>query len=522
MYINYHTEEDIMKALSVERSICEGNNEVKELFEFVTKNAGEMTAYQIEQAIFAKVMQIGLTAMKCYFAEKGTGDVGDELVFDDGTVATKSKGLCERAYFSVFGKFSVPRTVYRAYARPGVMPLDAQADLPERCYSYLLQEWMDHLSIRNVFKESEVTLTKLLGIQVSASRFEVVNQDSITQHEYERFYAEKEPPSSEQEGAIQVLGFDGKGVPMIKAEAIKLAARAGKGEKRQKKKEAMVGVSYTVDRHERRAEEVAENLIYPEQARTTRDAAKQAGQACVSPPKAQSIRRFASLEQPKKTVVEELVRDATARDSAHQRPWVVVMDGALGLWALIATMLKGVEYVGILDIIHVVEYLWTVGNALYGEGTTATKQWVYTHLVSVLHGHVGRVIGGLRQILKKRPLKAGQRKAVTQAITYVENHRQWMQYDVYLKAGYPIGSGVVESTCGHTVKDRMEGSGRRWSIAGAESTLLLRSIATSADWDAYWESHMQQERSRLYGKTLDALDIAEIYDEPPAEQVIGM
>jgi hypothetical protein len=512
----------MMKALSVERSICEGHQEVKDLFAFVTQHAGDMTAYQMEQDIFAKVMHIGLAAMKGYFATKGTGDVGKEFIFEDGTVATKAKGLCGRAYFSVFGKFSVPRTVYRAYARPGVMPLDAQADLPERCYSYLLQEWMDHLSIRNVFKESEVTLTKLLGIQVSASRFEVVNQASITHHEYEQFYAEKKPPSSEQEGAIQVLGFDGKGVPMIKAEAMKLTARSGKGEKRQKKKEAMVGVSYTVNHHERRAEEVAENLIYPEQAKAKREAAKQVGQASSSPPKAQSIRRFASLEQPKRTVVEELVRDAITRDPGHRRPWVVVMDGALGLWALIATMLKGVEYVGILDIIHVVEYLWKVGNALYGEGTTATKQWVYNHLVSVLHGHVGRVIGGLKQILKKRQLKVPQRKAVTQAITYFENHRQWMQYDVYLKAGYPIGSGVVESTCGHTVKDRMEGSGRRWSIVGAESTLLLRSIATSADWDAYWESHMQQERSRLYGKTLDALDIAETYDEPPPEQVVGM
>ena len=87
----------------------------------------------------------------------------------------------------------------------------------------------------------------------------------MTQTSYEQFYARKALPSTEQEGAIQVLQFDGKGVPMIKREAMKLKARAGKREKRQKKKEAMVGVSYTVDRHERRAEEVAENLIYPEQ-----------------------------------------------------------------------------------------------------------------------------------------------------------------------------------------------------------------------------------------------------------------
>ena len=81
---------------------------------------------------------------------------------------------------------------------------------------------------------------------------------------------------------------------------------------------------------------------------------------------------------------------------------------------------------------------------------------------------------------------------------------------------------MVESACGHTVKDHMEGSGRRWSIQGAESMLLLRSIMTSHDWDAYWESHMQQERRRLYGRTFNALGIAEAYDESLPKKVAGM
>jgi hypothetical protein len=173
-------------------------------------------------------------------------------------------------------------------------------------------------------------------------------------------------------------------------------------------------------------------------------------------------------------------------------------------------------------MIHVVEYLWPVGHALYGEGTDAARIWVYEHLVALLQGRVGRVIGGLKQTMSKRQLTASQRKTFTQAITYFENHRQWMQYDTYLMAGYPIGSGVVESTCGHTVKDRMEGSGRRWSIDGAESTLLLRSIVTSDHWDAYWESHMHQERRRLYEPILDALEIADAYHEPTPEKMSGM
>ena len=91
-----------------------------------------------------------------------------------------------------------------------------------------------------------------------------------------------------------------------------------------------------------------------------------------------------------------------------------------------------------------------------------------------------------------------------------------MQYDVYLAAGYPIGSGVVESTCGHTVKSRMEGTGRRWSIKGAESTLLLRSVYTSNDWDDYWRTHQKLEQERLYASVLPKLALADQYQAKKA------
>ena len=260
-----------------------------------------------------------------------------------------------------------------------------------------------------------------------------------------------------------------------------------------------MGVSYTIDPHVRTAEEVAENLIYPDQAREKRAAAPQSPQAVPAPPTAQHIRRYASLERSREEVLQAMVADGQRRQTTPARPWIVIMDGALALWAVIASVFGDIPYVGILDIIHVTEYLWDAGIALFGDTTAETYTWVYNHLVAILRGEVGYVIGGLRQIITKRGLTGSQKTALTTAIRYFTNHRQWMRYDVYLAAGYPIGSGVVESTCGHTVKDRMEGIGRRWSVAGAEATLLLRSVYTSGDWDAYWEVHMAREHDRLYG-----------------------
>ena len=497
-----------MKALSIEQTILEGEYELKELFKYVIDHAEEFKAYDMEKAIFSRLMQIGQVAIRSYFAQKGTGDVGKELELE-GVVLKRSGGLCECDYFSVFGKVRVPRTCYRTEGVSGIMPLDAQADLPERTYSYLLQEWMDMLSIRETFKESEVTLSKLLGLEVCASRFEVVSRDSSVN--YDKFYEKKDLPDTETEGEIQVAQFDGKGVPMIKRELTELTGRLGKGEKRQKKKEAMVGVSYTVDRKERTAEEIAENLIYPEKARERKEELKKKGIPVKDVPKAKNIRRMASIEKSKQAVVEEIVGDAMIRNKDNKRPLVIIMDGALSLWALILKVLCGIDFIGILDIIHVSEYLWNVGNSLYGENTEEGKKWVYRQLLSILQGEAGRVIGGMKQMLKKRKLKASQRKAIEAAIKYFENHKKWMKYDQYLKAGYPIGTGVVESTCGQ-VKQRMEGCGRRWSVNGAESVLLLRSIYTSGDWDSYWQSHMRLEHERIYGNVMNAINII---DEVP-------
>ena len=494
-----------MQAFSIEKIIVEGEIQVQDLFKFVQNMSTSLEAYEMEKAIFTRLMNIGLSAIKAYFASLGTGDVGPKLVLDDGTVMERQSGLCGRNYFSVFGKVKVPRTCYRDENtegdKEGVMPLDAKANLPSRSYSYLLQEWMDIFCLRDTFKESHISLKKLLGLEISPSRFEVVSRESAVN--YDAFYDQKSVPASDTEGEIQVVGFDGKGVPVIKAEAAKIKARLGKGEKKQKKKEAMVGVSYTVDRNIRTAEEVARNLVYP-------DCSKQVGSEKDSeappPVKARNIRRMASLERTKAEVVHEIVKDAERRDPGKDRPWVVVMDGALHLWTLVASVLKDFDYIGVLDIIHVVEYLWDAANALNKGEEIDRHKWVYDRLHSILNGNVGRVIGGLKQIITKnqKKLTKTQIEELERVIKYFDNHRKWMKYDEYLDAGFPIGSGVVESACGHTVKSRMEGTGRRWSIKGAESILLLRSIYTSHDWDSYWYSHMIIQREKKYDTVLRA------------------
>lgn len=495
-----------MEAFEVEASIAEGEEALQALLSFVQEKAGRLEAHEAEKGIFKRLIPLGLTAMRLYFAERGTGDVGPAVEREDGVVLLREGKCRDRDYFSIFGKLAVPRTYYRALGEPGIFPLDEQANLPERCYSYFLQEWMTLCAVEHPFKESAGWFDQLFDLDLAESVLSEVAKDAP--QDYEVFSTQEPPPAKESEGEILVVSVDGKGVPMIKAEAAKLQAKLGTGEKRQKKKEALVGVCYTVERKERTAEELAERLVDPEAARDRRQRAGQKDDA----PKAQNVRRLASLARPKQKVLESLIDDATRRDPARQRPLAVLLDGALGLWGLVTKSFKGWENVTfVLDLMHVVGYLWAAANALFREGSEEGKRWVQAKLTQILRGRVGYVIGSLKQTLAKRKLRPSSREALRSVIRFLHNHRRWMQYDEYLAAGLPVATGVVESACGSVVKHRMEGEGKRWSLDGAEAILALRSLKKSHDNDLrkYWRFHAQQERVRRYTQRPNYQPLAE-------------
>jgi hypothetical protein len=492
-----------MPPYSMEQTVMEGDATIKAIYLYVQEHAEDFDAYRMEKGIRKRINELAVVLMKLYFAAKGTGDVGKTLTLEDGTVLKRESELRERSLFSVFGKLAVPRTCYRVKGRAGIMPLDAQANLPDRSYSYLLQEYMDLLGITDPFDQSSDILEKLTGLKVWSNRFEAVSRTSCAN--YDQYYDAKPLPSPESEGAIAVVSFDGKGVPVIKSEAAKIVARKGKGKKSQKKKEAMVGVSYSIDPNPRTPEQVAKNLVYPDNEKDRKTEGEK--------PRARNIRRLASLERSKEEVFHEIVDDSRKRNPDKSKLTVAVMDGALSLWGMLIAVMAGAPYVGILDIIHVVEYLWKVANALYNEGSDLGRKWVYDNLLLILQGRVDRVIEKMERLTENKKLKKSKRDTLNDCIRYYVNHCEWMKYDEYLEAGYPIGSGVVESSCGHTVKNRMEGTGRRWSVDGAEAILLLRSVYTSRDWEEFWQFHMELERSFNYHDALASIGTADTFNE---------
>ncbi len=98
---------------------------------FARETAGTLEAHEAEKGIFKRLLPMGLAAMKRYFAQRGTGDVGPAVTQADGVFLPREQKLRGRDDFSLFGTFAVPRTCDRTPGKPGIFPLDAQVNLPD-------------------------------------------------------------------------------------------------------------------------------------------------------------------------------------------------------------------------------------------------------------------------------------------------------------------------------------------------------------------------------------------------------
>src|SRR6266850_7257598 len=188
----YHVRRTPMDALEVETSIAEGEQALQTLLKCVSESAGTLEAHEAEKGIFKRLLPIGLAAMKLYFAQRGTGDVGPAITRADNVRLPRETPLRGRDYFSLFGKFAVARTCDRTSGEPGIFPLDAQVNLPARCYSYFLQEWMTLFAVEHPFKESAGLFEQLFDLDVAESVLMEVAQEAP--EDYEGFYTQRPAP----------------------------------------------------------------------------------------------------------------------------------------------------------------------------------------------------------------------------------------------------------------------------------------------------------------------------------------
>ena len=149
------------------------------------------------------------------------------------------------------------------------------------------------------------------------------------------------------------------------------------------------------------------------------------------------------------------------------------------------------DAVRILDFPHAAEHLSQVAQALWGAGTPASSQWLTAQLHALKHGDPARVLATLRGLRDDLALVVGSpRPAAVQLLTdglnYLEKRQAHLAYAQFQAAGYPIGSGAVESANKLVVEARLKGSGMHWARAHVNPLVALRTVVCSNRWDEAW------------------------------------
>ena len=462
------------------------------------KDAAEkgLQLHEVEGSLWERLLKIGHLSMQGYIESHGTGDFGPTLEYGGRTLKRLGR-LFDARYVSVFGEHLIPRTAYgtRLTQKLEIVPLDAKLGLPACEFSYLLQDWDQSLCVQNSYGESSNTIRKILGLDQNVASMEKMSRSMATH--VDAFHSKQQSAKPVDKNEIVVLTADGKGVPMRRDPETDGPApkeRLKRGEKAGKKREACVGAIYTMAQFERTAQDVVDEVLRK---------GKQ-----LNRPKPQDKRLRAELTElidgkefkGKERIFTWLAEELTSRNPEGSASVVCVMDGDPNLWSMAKRVLgrADIAFVGILDLYHVMEYLWKAAYCFYSEGSPEAKDFVTDRLTRMLEGKIGYVIGGLKQKATKQGLNKSKGKELAKAVLYFENNRQHMRYDEYLAQGYPIGSGVVEGACRHLVKDRMELTGMRWRVPGAQAILKLRAVMLNGDWEQFQEDHAEENCRNLY------------------------
>lgn len=453
-----------------------------------------LTHDEVERLIAEEGREVMRRLMQAHLEQRSAHeDVVEGVVGADG-VERRHHRRSSRGLMTVFGPVTVARVAYGARGHGSLHPLDGELNLPEEVYSHGLRRLAAEEASRGSYDQTVDAIVRTTRTEVPKRQTEELVRRAAC--DFDGFYRARAPTAVSTDNLL-VLSVDGKGIVMRREDLLpatrkladesshKLAKRLSRGEKRGRKRMATVAAVYDLVAQPRTALDVLQDLAPARSTSTPR-------------PRAKNKRVWARLEPSLEAVVEEVFQEALRRDPLRQRHWVVLVDGNAHQLETLrrAARRHGVKIEIVLDFIHVLEYLWRAAWCFHQEGDPAVEDWVHQRALSILRGSSSAVAAGIRRSATKRGLRGAARRGADACVEYLVGHRKYLRYRRYLRTGLPIATGVIEGACRHLVRDRMEITGARWSVDGAEAILRLRSLRSSGDFEHYWAFHLQQEQQR--------------------------
>lgn len=434
------------------------------------------------------------------------------VVDADGIAHTAVESGHTRGLLTLFGPVEVTRLAYRRRGHANLYPADADLNLPVERHSHGIRRLAAVEATRGSFEQAREGIERGTGQAVGKRQVEELTARAAI--DVEEFYATREhTPAADQD--VLVISADGKGIVMrpealrpatgkaaAKATA-KLATRLSKGEKRYRKRLAEVGTVYDLTPVPRTAAQIMTSHAGTGAGETVGGRSEdENGDGAPPVPVARARNKWltASVVTDAADVLAGVFDEAGRRDPTQDRTWVALVDGNNHQIDRIRAeaAARSLDITIVIDFIHVLEYLWSAAWCFFTEADPAAEAWVRDRAMAVLDGQASAVATGLRRRATATGLSDTRRQRVDTAAKYLTNKAPYLDYPTALAAGWPIATGIIEGACRHLVKDRMDITGARWGLPGAEAVLKLRAVRANGDFDAYWHYHLARERERVH------------------------
>jgi hypothetical protein len=465
--------------------------------------AAGLTAFELEQLLDERTREMTRQLLQDHYdlrkirEEQQAREHPAPVAGTDGITRTRLETGHGRLLATLFGTVRVTRCAWRLPGAPDYCPADAALSLPARRHSHSLAKLAALEAARGSFDGAHDAIARRCGPVIGKRQIEesVVNAAA----DIPAFYAARVPEPCTPE-TLLVMSADCKGIVMrleaLRAATAKAAARLGKmrtrlaaGEKPNRKRMAALVTVYDAEPARRRPHDVIAPPGGRHGTRTLRPG-----------PKALAKWLAGSVRKDPAEVIAAAFDEAEARDPAHLRTWVVLVDGAEHQLSLIQAEAarRGITIHVIIDIIHVLEYIWDAAWSLHEAGDPAAEDWVAVRALTVLAGDSDRAAQQITADADAADLEGNQRTRVAACVRYLNGKREFLHYDQALEAGWPIATGVIEGACRHLIADRLSVGGARWGLDGAEAVLTLRALISNGDFEEYWRFHLEREHQRLY------------------------
>lgn len=197
------------------------------------------------------------------------------------------------------------------------------------------------------------------------------------------------------------------------------------------------------------------------------------------------------------TFAELCTGEISRRGVDQARAVCAVQDGALWLQGFVDVHRH--DAVRILDFAHASEYVHAIGEEVRMRGGHLPANWWEGVLHRLKHDGPTRVLTHLGWLVKR----FGPSATLQSNLSYLLKREAQMQYPTYQAAGWPIGSGMVESAHKRVLQARLKGAGMQWTVANVNAMLALRVSIDNDHWDQEWQHRQDLHLTQQHQRVLD-------------------